>query len=47
MAASESNEDQFAPSTKILTMTALLGVLAALLSMALPLLLAITAPPLQ
>lgn len=47
MVASESKADQFAPSIKILTMNALLGVLAALLSMVLPPLLAITTPPLQ
>jgi len=47
MAASEENEDQFAPSTKILSVAAPAGVMAAFLSMLLPPLLATFAPRLQ
>jgi N-acetylglucosaminyldiphosphoundecaprenol N-acetyl-beta-D-mannosaminyltransferase len=47
MAASEESEDEFAPSTKLLSIAAVLGVFAVFLSMLLPPLLATLAPQLQ
>lgn len=47
MAASEESENEFAPSTKLLSIAAVLGVFAAFLSILLPPLLATLAPQLQ
>jgi N-acetylglucosaminyldiphosphoundecaprenol N-acetyl-beta-D-mannosaminyltransferase len=47
MAAGEENEEEFAPSTKILSIAALLGVFSALLSILLPVLLATLTPSVQ
>jgi hypothetical protein len=47
MAASEESKDEFAPSTKLLSIAAVLGVFAAFLSVLLPPLLATLAPQLQ